>query len=520
MTNPTILTYWPEKTLTFNTQTCILVWENGAGKSSLARFLKSNDPDNIYYIPAQRDLVIHQETLRGKTEKELENEMGLINYSIPNKSSITTYKPDYGDYFYSNLDYFTNNIKANNFIAYIEKIKRDDTNKRAYWAREGLPQSDTPAQRIFNIWNKIFKKQIKFNKEWQLYIDINWVYWKFENISDGERLALYMIILCLSAPENSVIIVDEPETHLNSAIVFELWDLIEQERNNCKFIYISHNIDFITSRVNSSRFWIKNFTHPNEWEIIELNLNELPEELILKIIGSKKEKILFIEWQSWDECNFYQSIYKDFKVIPVGSCEGVIQNTKILKSQWDYRKDFYWLIDRDLKWDDEINALQNDNIFVLPVAEFENLLFNKEIIEEYLKCLWREEEFGSIFQDIEQKINKLCSDNDFKSFFLKYSIHQEFNRNLANFSIPHENTYNFSLNLDDKIQEFHNLQSKSYDEKLRYLNLKDIKWVASNIEAGWYNKYLQQIIRFINMEHWKHLKDKFMEILPKIWNNQ
>lgn len=58
-------------------------------------------------------------------------------------------------------------------------------------------------------------------------------------MSDGERVIFYLIGQSLLAPENSVLIFDEPELHIHKAILSRLWDIIEAERSDCCFIYNS-----------------------------------------------------------------------------------------------------------------------------------------------------------------------------------------------------------------------------------------------------------------------------------------
>ena len=45
-----------------------------------------------------------------------------------------------------------------------------------------------------------------------------------QEMSDGERVILYLIGQCLSLPERSVIIIDEPEIHLHKSLVDKLWN--------------------------------------------------------------------------------------------------------------------------------------------------------------------------------------------------------------------------------------------------------------------------------------------------------
>ena len=62
--------------------------------------------------------------------------------------------------------------------------------------------------------------------------------YSINGLSDGERCALFYIGNVLLAPENSYIVVDEPETFLNAAVYNELWDLLISERQDCQFIFL------------------------------------------------------------------------------------------------------------------------------------------------------------------------------------------------------------------------------------------------------------------------------------------
>lgn len=87
-------------------------------------------------------------------------------------------------------------------------------------------------------------------------IDTNVLY-EIKNISDSEISALYLIVKFIFSLKGLIIIVDERYTHLNSALLNDLWDRIEDSRKDCRFIYISHDINFITTRTDCMNFWIK-----------------------------------------------------------------------------------------------------------------------------------------------------------------------------------------------------------------------------------------------------------------------
>ena len=116
-------------------------------------------------------------------------------------------------------------------------------------------------------------------------------------MSDGEKVVLYYIAHVLQAPQDGFIIVDEPEMYLHKTLLSKLWDILETEREDCIFIYLTHDLEFATSRNTAKKVWIKSFNHPDEWEIEDIPTNELPEALLLKLLGSRK-RILFCESES------------------------------------------------------------------------------------------------------------------------------------------------------------------------------------------------------------------------------
>lgn len=67
-------------------------------------------------------------------------------------------------------------------------------------------------------------------------------------MSDGERIILYLVGRVLLAPEKALIIIDEPEMYLHKTIVDKLWNKLELERQDCVFLYLTHDLQFAASR--------------------------------------------------------------------------------------------------------------------------------------------------------------------------------------------------------------------------------------------------------------------------------
>ncbi|EJJ4544266.1 DUF4435 domain-containing protein, partial [Campylobacter coli] len=181
-------------------------------------------------------------------------------------------------------------------------------------------------------------------------------------------------ILTIPNNEQQIIIIDEPELHLHPSLTNRLWDILEKHRQDCLFIYITHDLNFASSRTNSDKFWIKSY-NGEKWEFEQISTNEImPQELFLKLLGTRRN-VLFIEGKNNSlDFKIYSVLYPQYQIITCGSCEKVIQYTKAFNDQSALHGfKAYGIIDRDYRSQNEINALMNKDINVLKVAEVENL---------------------------------------------------------------------------------------------------------------------------------------------------
>jgi hypothetical protein len=118
-----------------------------------------------------------------------------------------------------------------------------------------------------------------------------------------------------------------------------------------------------------------------DWEQL-LPSADLPDELVFEILGSRKP-VVFVEGVSGSfDSSLYASILSNYLVIPRGSCSQVIQSVKALKANPQiHHLEVYGIIDRDRRVPAEIAKLEQDSIYVLNVAEVENLFCTKEVLE-------------------------------------------------------------------------------------------------------------------------------------------
>jgi hypothetical protein len=229
-------------------------------------------------------------------------------------------------------------------------------------------------------------------------------------MSDGERVIFYLIGQCLAAKEKGIIIIDEPELHLHKALQSRLWDAVEAERPDCLFIYLTHDLDFAVTRVNSTKIWLKSYDNDRwDWHLIPEN-DEIPENLLLEIIGSRKP-ILFVEGDKKGlDYLIFSHLFKDYTVIPHGGCADVIYATcSFSRLKNLHGLDCKGIIDRDFRNDEQINKLKDKGIFCLDFSEIENVLLSEDVLKIVGDFLHRED-IDKIIGDAKNKVFTLIKE--------------------------------------------------------------------------------------------------------------
>jgi len=202
-------------------------------------------------------------------------------------------------------------------------------------------------------------------------------------LSDGERVILYLIGQCLLMPRAGVLIIDEPELHINRAIMAKLWDALESARPDCAFIYITHDLEFAASRSGAQKFALRDyFGAPSQhWDIEPLPADEaFPEEVVCRIVGSR-QPVLFVEGENGSfDSSLYRRIYSSHNVIAVGGCEAVIGGVAAFKANTGlHRVACCGIVDADDRSEEDIANLRKMGVLVTPVSEVENLFLLPDV---------------------------------------------------------------------------------------------------------------------------------------------
>jgi hypothetical protein len=361
----------------------VVVGANGCGKTRLGVWLEKNtvNKDLVHRISAQKSLLFPSNIRLMLSTDKAQNALlyGNENSSASNKDShryggkpATVLLSDYDKLL---IYLFSDESEVNR--AYREESKNTE-NK--------VVVPSTKLDRIKAIWEEILPHRLLIIENGDVKAKPNIESaeaYSASDMSDGERVIFYLIGQCLSAKQNSMIIIDEPEMHLHKAIQSTLWNKIERERVDCVFVYLTHDVAFAASRTGFTKLWLESHDGKNIWQLKQLEESQkLPEELLLELYGSRR-KILLVEGGAGSkESKFYQNIFEVFLIKPCGSCENVISYVKALKNNNEFHHvQVYGLIDRDRRTRDEIAALKKYGIFMLEVAEFENLFATPEILK-------------------------------------------------------------------------------------------------------------------------------------------
>lgn len=365
-------------------QSVLFIGANGSGKSRLGTWMELQSPqkDIVHRISAQRALAMPDHTTPTTIEKAQNNllygsaDLGTtepIWYKThmrwANKPAISSLN----DYDKLMVYLYSDKVELNS--KYIESVRLSD--KR-------IEPLITKLDKIKNIWEKTLPHRELIIGGLTIQTRVRGadnVVYNSSEMSDGERVIFYLIGQCLAAPENGIIIIDEPEIHLHKSVQIPLWKNIEKLRPDCKFVYMTHDIDFAAALHEAKKIWLKSYDGSCwDWEDVP-DVEGLPESLLIEILGSRKP-IVFVEGENGSyDVSLYRAVLNSFLVIPSGSCSQVIQSVKALRtSEKLHHMEVFGIIDRDRRVDAEIQSLLSYGIYNLSVAEVENLFCVPEVI--------------------------------------------------------------------------------------------------------------------------------------------
>jgi hypothetical protein len=156
----------------------------------------------------------------------------------------------------------------------------------------------------------------------------------------------------------------------------------------------------------SAKYFIRAYQagDPERWDIEPLPDDAgIPSYVLTEVVGSRRP-ILFVEGERASlDLMVYRSIYTSWTVIPIGSCENVIHSVCSYKNSTSlHNLSVRGLIDADDRSAEDVMKLNAAGVYVLPVAEIENLFALPTVFLALADAL--------LCNDIETKIEELKTD--------------------------------------------------------------------------------------------------------------
>jgi ABC-type Mn2+/Zn2+ transport system ATPase subunit len=205
-------------------------------------------------------------------------------------------------------------------------------------------------------------------------------------LSDGERNAILIASDILTAEENTLFLIDEPERHLHRSIISPLLSSLFQKRSDCAFIISTHDVGLPMDNPESNVLVVRgcewNGAQISTWDADLISAEHDIDYHVKKDILGSRRTLLFIEGNknSLDQ-HIYQILFPDVSVIPQGNCKAVEQVVNGISST----ETLHWvkafgLIDADDRQSEDLDKLKANNIFSLPCYSVESLYYSEDMI--------------------------------------------------------------------------------------------------------------------------------------------
>ena len=189
---------------------------------------------------------------------------------------------------------------------------------------------------------------------------------------------------------------------MHPSIMSNLWDEIEAARQDCAFLFITHDLSFAASRA-AQKYVISAFAATPAWTIESVPGDTgFNEDVTTLILGSRRP-ILFVEGDDTSlDLAIYRCCYPQWTVIPRGSCEQVVHAVSTMRANAQLtRITCAGIIDADDHTEKDVQRFNGLGVFPLPVSEVENLI----LLPEVSRAIAQLEGFCD--EEIEQQLSKL-----------------------------------------------------------------------------------------------------------------
>ena len=385
-----------------------IIGANGAGKSRFCSALVDELGDKAYRISALKALFTPSSSptpLKGSIE-DLFNRMNAANPQVKNLAET-----EFDKLFYLMLN---------------EEVRELMNYKAHQLMGENIEFPKTKLDVTVKKWQAVFPKNKMLRENGKLMFTSEGYEDKYPlmRLSDGEKSVLYYIGAVQYAMPDAAILVDDPETFIHSSIMRTLWNVLEEMRPDCTFIYNTHDVAFASSRIDNQCVWVKEFDPESQaWDYEVMTSSRELDAALFDLLGSRKP-VLFIEGDEKHsiDAKLYPLIFPEYTIKPLGSCNKVIETVRSFGDlQGFHQLDSRGIVDRDRRSDEEVEYLRKKNILVPNVAEIENLFMLEGVIRAVARHKRRNENI--VFPKVKKRVVDLFT-HELKQQALQHVRHR------------------------------------------------------------------------------------------------
>ncbi len=210
-------------------------------------------------------------------------------------------------------------------------------------------------------------------------------WFSIQKLSDGERAALLLITEVLLAEPGTLLLIDEPERHLERSISAPLLSSLFALRNDCAFVVSTHDIELVTAMPMHPIMLLRAVDVQNNvvasWDFDLLDdAQDIPDDMRRIVLGSRR-KIVFSEGapETLDQ-PIYSALFPGVSIRSVGSNGDVEAAVNGLRNTvTEHWVEAFGIVDRDQKLEEgaDIVALEAGGIYALSVHSVEALYYGE-----------------------------------------------------------------------------------------------------------------------------------------------
>ena len=374
-----------EKLPVYGGTVVFVIGANGSGKSSLLQKLNADNRDHSRRIKAHRQTWFPTNASNMSAEAKLTSDRQIATQDVHEQSRWL----DHYAMKRINVTLFalidSENIRAREIAAAVDS--GDESEK------EKLKQIAAPLSRLNNLLKMgNLQIDISIGSNQQLFASKNYSNpYSIAELSDGERNAVLLTADILTAPPETLILIDEPERHLHRSISSPLLTSLFKERQDCAFVISTHDVSLPIGIPHADTLMLRFCTwgeqSPTAWDLDKVATDtDISDDIKSTILGARR-KILFVEGNANStDCYTYSILYPDISVVPRGNCTEVERAVNgIRNSENLHWVDAYGLIDRDNRHPEEVRKLAEQSIFALECYSVESLYYCTTIMQQIVE---------------------------------------------------------------------------------------------------------------------------------------